>query len=260
MRSRRSFLQAGAAVVAAPFAAACQTALGPSPIDSQWDVQERGRFTFYTRPSSFAGRSVDQLYTVLDDQYNATAAMLDVRYGGHVSMFLYNSGHDAGFESDHAGVAYPDTQAVRAVCIPPVDGNLMVLLSHEFNHVITRNTLGQSGTSFMTEGIATAVISERFHSQGRHFLFPWTAVRAGRLPAIATLLDDGHWHDPAEDVAYNTSASFLAWLLDVRGPVPLKQVFTVRSGEINDRIQTTYGVPVTQLESDWMAFCAAWRG
>ena len=197
---------------------------------------------------------------MLDDQYNATAATLDVRYAGHVSMFLYNSGKDAGFLSDHAGVAYPDTQAVRAVCIPPVDGNLMELLSHEFNHVIASNTLGQSGTYFMTEGIASALISERFHSSGRHFLYPWTAARAGQLPAIATLLDDGHWHDPPQDVAYNTSASFLAWLLDVRGPAPLKQVFTVRSGEILDRIQAAYGAPVTQLESDWKAFCAAWRG
>jgi hypothetical protein len=246
--------------MAAPFAAACQSALGPSSVDSQWDIHERGRFTFYTRPSSFAGRSVDQLFAVLDDQYNATAAMLDVRYAGHVSMFLYNSGADAGLQSDHSGVAFPDTQAVRAACVPPIDGNLMLLLSHEFNHVITRNTLGQAGTYFMTEGIATALVTERFHLQGRHFLYPWTSSRIGSLPAIATLLDDDHWHDPPEDVAYNTSASFLAWLLDGKGAAPLKQVFVVRSNEINDRIQSAYGASVTQLESEWKAFCTAWRG
>jgi hypothetical protein len=259
MPTRRRFLEVSAVAAIAPFVAACQNALGPSSIDSEWTLDQRGRFTFYTRPSSFASRSVEQLFAVLDDQYNATASMLDVRYAGHVSIFLYNSGSDAGLPSDHSGVAYPDTQAVRAVCVPPLDANLMVLLSHEFNHVMTLNTLGQAGTSFMTEGIATAVITERFHSQGRHFLYPWTAGRVGRLPAIATLLQDDHWHSD-DDVAYNVSASFLAWLLDVNGPAPLKQVFNARSNAMNDRMQSAYGKPITQLESDWMAFCAAWRG
>ena len=260
MPSRRGFLRAGAAALTAPFAAACQTALGPSQLDSDWEVQERGHFTFYVRPSSFAARSVDQLSPVLDDQYNYVAATLDVRYGGHVSMFLYNSGKDAGLMSDHAGVAFPDTQAVRAVCIPPFDANLMTLLSHEFNHVITKNTLGQSGTYFMTEGTASALISERYHSSGRHFLFPWTASRLARLPAIAALLDDSHWHDSTETDAYNTSASFLAWLIDLRGPAPFKQVFIARSDEMNDRIQSAYGASVTQLEAEWKTFLAGWKG
>lgn len=258
MPDRRRFLSA--VCLAAPFASACQNILGPRRIDDDWDVQERGRFTFYARPSSFGARSVDQLYTVLDDQYNATTAMLDVRYGGHISIFLYNSGIDAGLPSDGSGVAYPDTQAVRAACVAPVDANLMFLLSHECNHVIARNTIGQAGTTFMNEGIATALVTERFHSRGRHFLYPWTASRAGQLPSLSSLLDDGHWHDAPEDVAYNASASFIAWLIDTRGPMPVKDVFGAPSRDIESRLQTAYGQPVARLESDWIAFCSGWRG
>jgi len=256
MPSRRQFIQSVVATATAPLTAACQSAFGPSAIDTAWEVQERGRFTFYTRRASFASQSVDRLFAVLDDQYDTVEAMLDVRYGGHVQMFLYNSGADSGLGDDHSGVAYPDTLAVRAVCVPPLDGNLMVLLSHEFNHVITLNTLGRAGTAFMTEGIASAMISERFHSQGRHFLFPWTATHAGQLPAIDQLMDDAHWHDRSEQVAYNASASFLAWLLDARGPAPLKQVFNAHSNQIVDQMRSAYGVPVPQLETDWKAFCA----
>ena len=260
MPGRRSVLRAGVAMMTAPLAAACQTVLGPSKTDSNWDVQERGRFTFYARSSSFAAKSIDQLFLVLDDQCDYAAATLDVQYRAHVSMFLYDSNNDAGFPPDVAGVAYSDTQTVRAVCAPPLDGNLMARVSHELNHLITRNALGQSGTYFMTEGIASAIISERYHSSGRHFLFPWTASRLPQLPAIAALLDDDHWNDSPTVIAYNTSASFLAWLVDLRGPAPLRQVFVARSKEISDRMESAYGKSVAQLEADWKTFVAGWTG
>ena len=259
MPGRRAFLRAGTALVVAPFAPACNTVLGPTPVDSNWNVREFGRLTMYTRPGSFASGIVDQLYAVLDDQYNVASVMLDVQFGGRVSVFLYNSGADAGLPSDHSGVAYSDTLAVRAVCIAPLDANLMLLVSHELNHVLTRATLGQSGTYFMTEGIATAVVSERFHSNGRHFLFPWTAARLNQLPSLTTLVGDDGWQQTAEDVAYNVSASFLAWLLDSRGPAPLKQIFGARSSEMPTRVQAAYGRPLDQLEQEWKTFCAGWR-
>ena len=93
------------------------------------------------------------------------------------------------------------------------------------------------------------MITERYHSNGRHFYYPWTAR-----------LDDEFWNETSSQFSYSTSASFLAWLIDTRGPAPLKQVFTVRSSEAVDRMQSVYGQPVTQLESEWKAFCAAYRG
>lgn len=260
MRSRRSVLRAAAACVAAPFASACHQILGPSGYDSNWQLFDRGRFTFYARPGSFAAQSIDGLFPVLDDQYDGALAMLDVRYSAHVSMYLHNSPADGDFTSNFSGVAYPDTLVVRATCLPPLDGNLMSLLSHEMNHLITRNALGQSSTAFMTEGIANAVIVEHYHQNGRHFLYPWTASHLAQLPPIASLLDDDFWNGINSQLAYNTSASFLAWAIDTRGPAPLKQVFTTRSSEAEARMQSAYGVPVAQLETEWKAFCVAYRG
>lgn len=260
MPSRRAALRAAAACVVAPFAHGCHQILGPSSYDANWQVFDRGRLTFYARPSSFAAQSIDPLFTVLDDQYNASVAMLAVEYAAHISMYLYADPKDGDFAGNFSGVAYPDTLTVRATCLPPLDANLMSLLSHEMNHVITRNTLGQSGTAFMTEGIASAVITERYHSNGRHFYYPWTASHLSQLPPIASLLDDEFWNRSNSQIAYSASASFLAWLIDTRGPAPLKQVFTVRSNEAVGRIGSVYGQPVTQLESEWKAFCVAYKG
>src|SRR5262249_59037875 len=115
---------------------------------------------------------------------------------------------------NYSGVACRDALTVRASCLPPLDANLMSVLSHEMNPLITRNTLGQSRTAFMTEGIASAVITERYHSNGRHFYYPWTASHQSQLPPIASLLDDDFWNETNSQVAYNASASFLAWLID----------------------------------------------
>ncbi len=54
---------------------------------------------------------------------------------------------------------HPD---LRAVCVPPLDPNLFGLLAHEANHVIVQNALGRPGTYFVNEGLASAVLSERF--------------------------------------------------------------------------------------------------
>ena len=258
MPGRRAVLRAAAACAIAPFAQACHQILGPTGYDANWQVFDKGRFTFYARASSFAAQSIDQLFVVLDDQYDAACAMLAVKYAAHVSMYLYADPADGDFASNYSGVAYPDTQTVRATCLPPLDGNLMSLLSHEMNHLITKNTLGQSGTSFMTEGIASAVITEKYHNSGRHFYYPWTAANLSKLPPIASLLDDNYWSGTDSQLAYRTSASFLAWLIDTRGPAPLKQVFTVRSNEAVQRMESVYGKPVTALETEWKAFCVAY--
>ena len=61
------------------------------------------------------------------------------------------------------------------------------------------------------------------------------------------------------DVAYNASASFLAYLLDQGGPARLKQLQRVRSSEFEARFQQIYGRSLDEAERDWRAFCAAYR-
>ena len=195
---------------------------------------------------------------MLEDQYDYTTRVLDFRYAGRVSVFLYDSAADADMEGA-SGRAYPDTEAVRAVCLPPLDGNLFSLVSHEANHVIQQNGIGRPGTFFLGEGLPSAVLSERFHSNGKTFLYAWTAANNARIPALSLLVDDDTWDDYAAQTAYNASASFLAYLLETVGPVPLKQLQPVSSGDFERRFQEVYGRSLDDAERAWRSFCAAFR-
>ncbi|HEY8172607.1 MAG TPA: hypothetical protein VIH21_05930, partial [Dehalococcoidia bacterium] len=183
---------------------------------------------------------------------------LDVRYAGRISLFIYASAADANDKNDRSGTAYPETGAVRAIVTPPLE-TTFGLLSHESNHVIEHNTLGPPATSFMNEGLASAIMSERFHPGGKSFLYPWTARNAAQIPDLSSLVDDGRWGDYDSQVAYNASASFLAYILDEGGPARLKQLQSVRSSEFEARFQQIYGRSLDDAERDWRSFCAAYR-
>ena len=180
---------------AAALSLSCNAIIGPTQPDGNWNVSHRGRLTFYVRPNSFAEQSLDTLAAVLDDQLTVGAQTLALRYDGHVTVFCYSSGADADFGNDgggadHSGVAYPANETIKAACVAPLDANLLALVSHEVNHVIVRNGLGLEGTTFMNEGLASALISERYHSQGKTFYYHWTATHRTRLPHLSALVDD----------------------------------------------------------------------
>jgi len=111
----------------------------------------------------------------------------------------------------------------------------------------------------MNEGLASAIMSERFHPGGKSFLYPWTARNAAQIPDLSNLVDDGTWGDYNSTLAYNASASFLAYILDQGGPARLKQLQRVRSSEFEARFEQVYGRSLDEAERDWRAFCAAYR-
>lgn len=246
-------------VALAGLATACHSILGPTPVGTDWRVIDTARFSFNVRPDGVVSQSVGQLTAVLDDQYEVTVRTLDIRYAGRISLFLYESGGDGGFETNRAGTAYPDTEAVRAAAGPPVDGSLFVLLSHEMNHVIQQNSLGRPGTSFLNEGLPSAVLSERYHSFGKTYLYEWTARNNAQIPSLATLVDDDLWDAHNFQMKYNASASFLAYLLETNGAERLKQLYPVSSKDFEARFQSVYGRSLADAEREWRAFCAARR-
>lgn len=243
-------------VTLATLGAGCEPIFGPTKIDRNWNTFESEHFTLYVRPGSFAETNHVRLGEVLDDQYRYTLDVLAAAtYTGRVSAFLYNSASDADVESEHSGVAYPDTEALRATATPPLDGNLFALLQHEANHVLQRNTLGRPGTSFLNEGLPSAVQSTRYHSFGKDFYYSWTKDHLAAIPPLSDLVDDDKWR--GDDVAYKASASFLAYLLDRGGADRIKQIYQTRSAELPAKIQGLYGRSLAELEQDWRAFCVA---
>jgi hypothetical protein len=110
----------------------------------------------------------------------------------------------------------------------------------------------------MNEGLASAVLSELYHQAGRQFLYSWTYANRGRLPAVSALVDDGQWPTSDSQAAYNASASFLAYLIDTYGHVPLRQLYYARSSEFAGRFREIYGRSVEDAEADWIRFAEAW--
>jgi hypothetical protein len=239
--------------------AGCNAIYGPSPTDDNWRTRSLGHFSFYFRPDSFAEQSLPVLGEILEDQFTTTVGRLGLNYQGHIAVFLHNSGAEAGFGNDagggnHSGVAYPETETVKAVCVPPLDGNLFGLLSHEANHVIIRNGLGRPGTTFINEGLASAVLSERFHTQGPTFHHRWIAEHRAQLPRLRDLSDDDKWRDYSQQTAYTAGASFLAFVLERYGLAPLKVIYYSDSAHFLADFQRAFGKPLDTVEAEWLAF------
>lgn len=236
----------------------CHPILGPSEIDANWKVFDSPHFAVHVRPGSYAEQNINTVIAVLEDQYEFSLVALDIRYAGRISVFLYASAADGDEQSERSGTAYPDTEVARAIVSPPLE-TTFGLISHEANHVIQQNGIGPPATSFMNEGMASAIMSERYHPGGKSFLYPWTALNDARIPPITDLVDDGKWDDTLSQIAYNASASFLAYTLDLGGPARLKQLQTVRSSEFANRFQQIYGKSLDQADREWRAFCATFR-
>jgi hypothetical protein len=244
-------------VLLAATAGGCHSVYGPTPVKGDWQVVDTAHYSFNVRPGSFAEQNVGRLAEVLEEQYDATLRALDIRYAGRVSLFLYESAADAGLASERSGTAYPDTETVSAAAGGPLDDNLFVVLSHEVNHVIEQNAIGRPVTSFMGEGLPSAALSERFHQLGRTFLYDWTARRDAQIPSLSTLVDDDQWDSHDQQVTYNASASFLAYLLETGGPQRVKQLQPLTSAEFGQRFSEIYGRSLGDAEREWRVFCAA---
>jgi hypothetical protein len=242
-------------IAAALIAGGCNAILGPSPLNGDWRVVDFARFSLYLRPGSFCESNTDALDRVLEDQYAVTLAALDVQLDRRISGFLYTSGADAGRNSDRSGTAYVETGAFNAVCVPPIE-DVFGIVQHESNHVIEGSALGQPGTHFVSEGLASAVISERYRRFGKTFFYTWTRDSRMQIPPLADLIDDDKWPHMNQAVAYNAAASFLAYVLETYGSRRLKGIYYASSEEFADRVRAAYGKSLQDLEAEWLRFCA----
>ena len=248
----RASVTVAVAMAAMSTVSACETVYGPTSPSADWTMVESSRFSLNTRPGSFCESQSAALTELLEEQYTHTVAMLQLEGGARISMFLYNSGAELtpSLPSARSGVAFPETNAVHAVCVAPLDNDLRALLTHEANHVIVQNGLGRAGTSFMNEGLASALVSERFGEIGPTFLHRWAHNNPGRVISVTDLIDDTKWNSNSSD-GYRSSASFLAFLIARYGAARLKLVYHARSSQLPARMHETYGAPLQSLEAEW---------
>ena len=235
-------------------AAGCEMLYAPTSPSKEWAAFDSSRFTLYARPGSFAEANAPAFAEVLEDQFTYAVARMAIAPGGRISVFLYNHGNELKppLPNARAGVAFPETNAVHVVAFAPHDNDLNSLLTHEANHVIVSNGLGRAGTSFMNEGLASALTSERYGEFGPTALHRWVRNNRSRVIRIATLADDTQWSSNSND-GYRSSASFLAFLLERYGAERLKQIYHAGSAEIAARMLAVYGKSMAALEAEWLA-------
>jgi hypothetical protein len=240
------------------FSGGCETFYGPTSPSNDWAVFESARYTLNTRPGSFCESQAGSLAELLEDQYAHTVSVLQIEPGARISMFLYNSGSELTppLSSPRSGVAFPETNAAHAVCVAPFDDDLRGLLAHEANHVIIQNGLGRAGTSFMNEGLASAVRSERFGNIGPAALHAWVRNNPGRVVPLAELIDDAKWNSNSSD-RYGSSASFLAFVIERYGAARLKQLYHASSAQLPGRMREVYGTAMEGLETEWRTAVSA---
>src|SRR5205809_1679247 len=201
--------------------AGCNAKLGPTTPDRNWVAVSTAHVDLHARPGTFAERSAPTLGAVLDDQYETTGRLLRAEYAGRISGFLYNDAADAGLDGQRSGTAFPDTGAFKATATPPLDVNLYSLVQHEANHVLMGGTIGRAGTHLLNEGLASALVSERYGSASRRFYYSWTRAHKSQVIDVGRLADDDEWPHLPQDLAYSFAASFTGWLLDAEGPEKL---------------------------------------
>ena len=162
-----------------------------------------------------------------------------------------NAVDSVSVQSPRSGVAFPETNAAHLTCMAPFDGSLRELAAHEANHVIMQNSLGRPGTAFMNEGLANALMSPALGDSGqdsRHF---WVRNNRSRVVPVATFIDDSKWD--GEQQSYNSSGSFLTYLLERYGAAKLKQLYHTHSSEIAQRLADVYGKSIEALQAEWLA-------
>lgn len=246
-------------LAAAALSTACQSILVPTAPDANWRVHETTHFLLHARPGSFGDERGPQLAALLEEHYAHVVRTLDLPYAGRITMFLYDSPSDVRppLPSVRSGIAFPDTESVNVVCVPPFDAGLAALITHETNHVIMGRGIGRPGTRSMNEGMASAAMSEAFFPIGAASIHGWARARLSQLPSMVELTDDERWVSHPQEVAYQASASFLLYLHQRFGSGPIRQLYTVPSGQIERRSREIFGRELTDLEREWREFLSA---
>ena len=66
----------------------------------------------------------------------------------------------------------------------------------------------------------------------------WTRTQRAQVLPVARVYNNDAWKDLTAQAAYNTSASFLAWLLDTYGADRLRQIYGAPAREFADSAST----------------------
>ena len=225
--------------------------------DVNWEMTRSEHFIFYYRAGSFAERNMDSIIDIEEYAYEHILNSLQLQYNGIISIYIYDSPEDAGWDRVKA-IAYPRVETVEAI-YSPVGKSIGIegAACHEITHVITWNTLGEPGTQFLSEGVAVAMDGE-WHSQLDTItdLHLWVKkfIEEGTLPELDDLIES--WGSVPGSISYPASGSFVLYLLDMYGAERFKQLFyRATSANFHDEFQKIYNISLPVAEQMWKDYC-----
>jgi hypothetical protein len=200
-----------------------------------WDTVQTEHFAFHTLPGAPIS---DADRAAVEARFTAAESALGHRYAGPIlDFYRYPDRELKGALTGDSGNAHFDGHAIHTLW--PRD-------AHEIVHAIAAE-IGDPHSPLLGEGLAVALSGSW---QGMP-VDAWVRRyhRTSLLPGIGALVDD--FDSVEERVAYPVAGSFVASLISRRG----MQVFLgmyAADGRIRERLSTTYRVPLSDLEADWV--------
>ncbi len=266
VEARRSGARAatGAALLALASAASAlgaRSALGALALSGEHTVVERalggrrdGKLCTVLFPSEKPAAAAGALLADCEFEVADVAMALGVPSPPRVTAFVYRSAAEKRRLVGAAGTEYAkpwlgEIHLVDAPLPSPV-------LRHEVVHAVAAAfargplrvpaRLGVLPSAGLVEGLAAAIETPA----GSWTVHEWSraARDLGLLPDVRSLVGPaGFWREPPAR-AYAAAGSFLAFLLETRGPAPLREAY--RRGDVGAAL----GEPLDALAASWQRF------
>jgi hypothetical protein len=117
---------------------------------------------------------------------------------------------------------------------------------HEMTHVLTFRAWGTPSQALLGEGIAVAL-----DQSGRDVHLAAVEALGDRLAEfrLSSLLADA-WFEQPPEVAYAVSGSFAKFLLDLKGPGKLAEIY--KASDFTASLQSIYGLTLDQAQAAWL--------
>ncbi|MEJ2051891.1 MAG: hypothetical protein P8Y60_19030 [Calditrichota bacterium] len=220
-------------------------------IYKNWLWSRSRHLVYYYRPDSYAANDIQQIMQVEEQALAHIQQILAVQYDDDISIYIYNSRDDAGWQGAHA---YSRTETVDAIYAADQHSiGLPGVSAHELAHVITWNGIGDPMVQVLSEGVAVAMDGV-WHSRTDTItnLDRWAEkfLVDGSLSLFSDLIR--HPDDFPSGVLYPVSGSFVTYLLEIYPVDQFKQLFARATPEnFQSVIQEIYGKPYGEIVGGW---------
>jgi hypothetical protein len=215
------------------------------PVDAPvWKTTETARFRFHYQTGSevpeWARKKNEKNLSEMEQA-------LGLRMSGKIDFYHYRNNDQKRALTGNGGNAHVEGDHTLHT-VWRVD-------RHEMVHLLMRR-LGEAESPLLGEGIAVYLAGPWRERN----LDDWVRdyAKEGTLPPLSSLVSNQSFRGRSDMVTYPVSGSFAGWLIETYGMERLQKTYP-RQGNLPDEerfrthLRRTYGMPLEDLESAWLA-------